>query len=101
MDTDHTDNNHTFTKRGETALPTDQDRNPVATVGPTDWRTPSENHAQRHNHRAMLETDLYAPVKTLLEQQGYTVKGEIGKCDVVAVRGEEPPVIVELKTGVT
>ncbi len=46
----------------------------------------------------MRETDLYAPVKTLLEGQGYTVKGEIGPADVVAVRGDEPPVIVELKT---
>ncbi len=49
----------------------------------------------------MKETELYQPVKTLLEAQGYTVKGEIGKCDVVAIRGDEPPVIVELKTGVT
>lgn len=45
----------------------------------------------------MTETDLYAPVKTFLEAQGYEVKGEIGKCDVVARRGDEPPVIVELK----
>lgn len=49
----------------------------------------------------MKETDLYAPVKTLLEAQGYEVKGEIGKCDVMGVRGDEDPVIVELKTGVT
>jgi len=47
----------------------------------------------------MRETDLYPPVKTLLEAQGYTVKGEIGAADIVAVRGDEPPVIVELKTG--
>ena len=40
---------------------------------------------------------LYAPVKALLEGQGYVVKGEVRGCDVVAVRGEEPPVIVELK----
>lgn len=45
------------------------------------------------------ETDLYAPVKKLLEDQGYEVKSEIGAADVVAVRGDEPPVIVELKTG--
>lgn len=45
------------------------------------------------------ETDLYAPVKKLLEDQGYEVKSEIGAADVVALRGEEPPVIVELKTG--
>jgi hypothetical protein len=44
-----------------------------------------------------LESDLYAPVKTLLEGQGYSVKGEVRGCDVVAVRGKEPPVIVELK----
>jgi hypothetical protein len=40
---------------------------------------------------------LYGPVKALLEGQGYTVKGEVVGCDVVAVRGDEPPVIVELK----
>lgn len=49
------------------------------------------------------ETELYAPVKTLLEAQGYEVKSEIGKADIVGIRqgeiGEdEPPVVVELKT---
>jgi hypothetical protein len=44
-----------------------------------------------------LESDLYAPIKALLEGQGYIVKGEVRGCDVVGVRGEEPPVIVELK----
>lgn len=44
------------------------------------------------------ETDLYAPIKQFLEGQGYEVKGEIGKVDVVACRGEEAPVLVELKT---
>lgn len=43
------------------------------------------------------EVDLYAPVKALLEAQGYEVKGEVRGCDVVGVRGDEPPVIVELK----
>lgn len=46
----------------------------------------------------MRETDLYEPVKRLLESQGYEVKAEVGPADVVAVRGDEPPVIVELKT---
>jgi hypothetical protein len=46
----------------------------------------------------VTETSLYAPVKAFLEGQGYTVKGEIGHCDVMARRGDEPPVIVELKT---
>jgi hypothetical protein len=47
----------------------------------------------------MKETDLYPPIKTLLEGQGYVVKSEIGAADVVAVRGAEPPVVVELKLG--
>ncbi|QKV18808.1 DUF2161 domain-containing phosphodiesterase [Oricola thermophila] len=47
------------------------------------------------------ETDLYPPVKKLLEGQGYEVKSEVGPADVFAVRGDEPPVIVELKTGFT
>lgn len=45
------------------------------------------------------ETDLYPPIKALLEEQGYVVKSEVGAADVVAVRGAEPPVIVELKLG--
>lgn len=45
----------------------------------------------------MRETDLYMPVKRFLEAQGYCVKSEIGACDVMGVRGDEPPVIVELK----
>jgi len=47
---------------------------------------------------AALETDLYPPIKTFLEGQGYVVKGEIGRCDVMAVREDEDPVVVELKT---
>jgi hypothetical protein len=43
------------------------------------------------------EAALYGPVKALLSSQGYEVKGEVNGCDVVAVRGDEPPVIVELK----
>jgi hypothetical protein len=45
----------------------------------------------------MPEADLYAPIKRFLEAQGYEVKGEIGPADVVAVRGHESPVVVELK----
>lgn len=44
------------------------------------------------------ETDLYPPIKAFLEGQGYAVKGEIGRCDVVAVRDGESPVVVEMKT---
>lgn len=45
----------------------------------------------------MKESDLYLPLKKLLESQGYEVKGEIHNCDVFAVRQDEDPVVVELK----
>ena len=47
------------------------------------------------------ETDLYPPIKAYLEKQGYEVKAEVCACDVVGRRGDEEPVIVELKTGFT
>src|SRR2546426_11853034 len=43
------------------------------------------------------ESDLYPAVKAFLEGQGYSVKAEVRGCDVVATRGDDPPVIVELK----
>lgn len=43
------------------------------------------------------EEQLYAPIKAFLEGQGYEVKGEVGAVDVMACRGQEEPVIVELK----
>jgi len=49
----------------------------------------------------MTEAELYGPVKRFLEAQGYEVKGEIGACDVMAVRGDEGPVVVELKEGLS
>jgi len=45
----------------------------------------------------MQETELYLPIKAFLEAQGFAVKAEVTSCDVVAVRGSETPVIVELK----
>jgi hypothetical protein len=50
-----------------------------------------------------LETDLYLPVKRFLVKLGFDVKGEIGGCDVVAVKGDAPPVVVisELKLSFT
>jgi len=45
----------------------------------------------------MKEIDLYNPVKRFLEGQGYEVKGEIRECDIMAVRGDEEPIVVELK----
>lgn len=47
----------------------------------------------------MRESDLYGPVKAYLEAQGYAVKGEVGAVDVLACRDNEPPLVVELKTG--
>lgn len=43
------------------------------------------------------EVDLYAPVKSFLEGQGYEVKGEVGEADIVACRDDEEPIVVELK----
>jgi hypothetical protein len=51
---------------------------------------------QQHDN-AYPEAALYSPVKQFLERQGYEVKGEVRGCDLVARRGDEPPVIVELK----
>jgi hypothetical protein len=46
-----------------------------------------------------LETALYLPIKRFLEKLGFTVKGEIGGCDLVALSGDDPPIVVigELK----
>jgi hypothetical protein len=46
---------------------------------------------------AVSEAALYLPVKRFLESLGYEVKGEVRGCDLVARRGDEPVVIVELK----
>lgn len=46
-----------------------------------------------------METALYLPVKRFLEKLGFTVKGEVGGCDLVALNGDDPPLVVigELK----
>ncbi|MBF2717747.1 DUF2161 family putative PD-(D/E)XK-type phosphodiesterase [Agrobacterium vitis] len=46
-----------------------------------------------------METSLYLPVKSFLEKAGYTVKGEIGGCDLVGLSADDPSVVVicELK----
>ena len=41
-----------------------------------------------------METSLYLPIKRFLEGLGFTVKGEVGGCDLVALRGEEAPFVV-------
>jgi hypothetical protein len=47
------------------------------------------------------ETTLYAPVKRYLEALGFTVKGEVCGWDLVALRGDDPlmVIIAELKLG--
>lgn len=44
------------------------------------------------------EADLYGPVKSYLQKQGYEVKGEVGAADIVGRRGDDL-VVVELKLG--
>jgi len=46
-----------------------------------------------------VETALYLPVKRFLEDLGFTVKGEIGGCDLVGLSDDNPPIVVigELK----
>lgn len=48
---------------------------------------------------ARPETALYAPVKAFLEARGFSVKGEVGGCDLLGLREGEPPLVVvcELK----
>ena len=43
---------------------------------------------------SMRETALYVPVKRFLEGLGFDVKGEICGCDLVALRADEPPLVV-------
>jgi len=62
---------------------------------------PRKRRARRTRATPARETSLYLPVKRFLEQQGFEVKGEVGGCDLVALRGDEPPLVVigELKLG--
>lgn len=46
---------------------------------------------------ALREADLYPDLKAYLMAQGYEVKAEIGACDLMARRGQEPAVVVEMK----
>ena len=47
----------------------------------------------------ILETSLYPPVKIFLESLGFEAKGEIGGCDIVALRQGDPSAVIicELK----
>jgi hypothetical protein len=67
---------------------------PIAERGPFRAKAVCEHPWRRH-----LETSLYHPVKAFLEGLGFTVKGEVGGCDLVALKGDDPPIVVvgELK----
>jgi hypothetical protein len=52
---------------------------------------------KQQDDNVYAEAALYRPVKTFLERQGYEVKGEVRGCDLVARRGGEAPIVVELK----
>ncbi len=54
----------------------------------------------RRIREMIKEADLYLPIKTYLEHQGYSVSGEVNNCDIAARRGNEL-VIVELKTRIS
>lgn len=46
------------------------------------------------------ESDLYLPIKRYLEKQGYSVKGEVKDCDIVAIKTVDESqqiIIIELK----
>lgn len=40
------------------------------------------------NFKTLIESDLYPPIKHLLESQGFTVKGEVKGCDIAAVKDD-------------
>lgn len=47
-------------------------------------------------NNTLKETDLYPPLKTWLEAQKYIVRGEVGRCDLAAVKDGEL-IAIELK----
>lgn len=53
----------------------------------------------RQNQTKPRESDLYAPVKQLLERLGFDVKGEIGKADIVALRPADGNAVTQDETG--
>jgi hypothetical protein len=49
---------------------------------------------------SIKESDLYDPLKTYLEHQGYTIGAEVQDCDLIAIKADEM-IIIELKTRVS
>jgi hypothetical protein len=71
--------------------------NPVGMIW-NPWRS-SRSFVGPVAPEAALETSLYPPVKRFLEKLGFSVKGEIGHCDLVALGPDEASLVVigELK----
>ena len=46
--------------------------------------------------KSPAETDLYPPLRAHLTAQGYTVRGEVKHCDIVAVKGDDL-LVIEMK----
>ena len=53
----------------------------------------------RSRSTRLPETSHYLPVKSFLKGLGYDVKGEVAGCDLVGLKGDDPPIVVidELK----
>lgn len=49
------------------------------------------------NKDKLYEVDLYEPIQQYFIQQGFAVYAEVNDCDVVAIKEQDDPVIIELK----
>lgn len=50
--------------------------------------------------KQLYEEELYIPIKTLFEKNGYVVRSEVNSCDITAIKDEEL-VVIELKKNLT
>lgn len=55
-----------------------------------------EDEMKEKKKGTLYEEDLYAPIRDYLTGEGYTVKGEVKHCDVMAVKYDEM-LVVEMK----
>ena len=57
---------------------------------------PAHKGTTGHDRPPLRETDLYEPIRTQLEAQGYSVRSEVRGCDIVAVKDNDL-VAIEIK----
>lgn len=50
----------------------------------------------KKSDNSFAETDLYRPIASYLDKQGYTVRSEVNHCDIVAAKDDEL-IVIELK----